>query len=577
MNLRARQIHYFLVAIFGLFFVIIASNFPAFANTAFEISSLDDFSVAQGYSSQGGRAYYVSPSGDDSDTGNSPSHAWKTTARVNHMSFAPGDQILFQGGSLFEGGLEFDVDDVGTTDSPILISSYREGRATIFSNEYDGLWAHNTSGISIIDIDFISQDKSINHGSGINFFNDLPNNIRLEHVYIERVSVAGFHESGILIGGWNHQSGYRDVTIKSVITHNNGNSGIIVYAEEANTHQNINISYVEAFDNFGIAGERNPTGNGIVLGGVDHGRIEYSLAYNNGRFNNSASGPVGIWTYDSSHITIQHNESYHNQTGGLVDGDGFDLDQNVSFSVLQYNYSHDNEGAGYLLSHGVNNSNHAHNVIRYNVSHNDGLRNSYAGIYLYGKIKDLTIYNNTVISNELIKEDSLALKIVNYGVESLSADGILVCNNHFESERSALIEVAEQQLVYPDSIRFIRNNYYSGNDPPEIRWGNQLYVNLQQWRIATGQEEFEFQSMEQNVDPQLIGTNDNFISGTQLVGEISNRQYLPASSRLIDQGVNLSELFDIDPGRYDFYGTPIPQGNQYDIGAYEWKPDFLRE
>src|SRR5690348_9223605 len=57
--------------------------------------------------------YYVSPSGNDGSSGTSSSSAWKTVAKVNAVSLRAGDQVLFQGGASFSGGLKFDSNDKG--------------------------------------------------------------------------------------------------------------------------------------------------------------------------------------------------------------------------------------------------------------------------------------------------------------------------------------------------------------------------------------------------------------------------------------------------------------------------------
>ena len=58
---------------------------------------------------------------------------------------------------------------------------------------------------------------------------------------------------------------------------------------------------------------------------------------------------VGIWTYASNRVTIRSSESYGNRTGGHADGGGFDLDGGVTNSVIEYCYSHDNDGPGFLV------------------------------------------------------------------------------------------------------------------------------------------------------------------------------------------------------------------------------------
>jgi len=73
-------------------------------------------------------------------------------------------------------------------------------------------------------------------------------------------------------------------------------------------------------------------GNGIVLGSVDGGTIERSIAYDDGWLCDSDNGgPVGIWAYNATDVTIQFNESYGNHTAGSVDSGGFDFGyQNAS-------------------------------------------------------------------------------------------------------------------------------------------------------------------------------------------------------------------------------------------------------
>ena len=71
--------------------------------------------------------YYVSPSGNDNNTGTSPQDAWQTINKVNSVTFSQGDSILFEGGETFSGQLVFD-NEAGTSTSPITVSSYGTGQ-----------------------------------------------------------------------------------------------------------------------------------------------------------------------------------------------------------------------------------------------------------------------------------------------------------------------------------------------------------------------------------------------------------------------------------------------------------------
>src|SRR5262249_41066976 len=157
--------------------------------------------------------------------------------------------------------------------------------------------------------------------------------------------------------------------ITNVVAHDNGKAGIITYGQEMFANADVYVGYSTTYGNSGVRGLDTNSGNGIVLGSVDGGTIERSQAYDNGWLCDSTNGgPVGIWAYNARGITIQYNESHHNRTASQIDGGGFDLDHNVSDSIMQYNYSHDNEGAGFLLAQPLATNDHTNNVVRYNIS-----------------------------------------------------------------------------------------------------------------------------------------------------------------------------------------------------------------
>ena len=193
--------------------------------------------------------------------------------------------------------------------------------------------------------------------------------------------------------------------------HDNGDAGINCFGawnpeDEEYAHANIYVGNCRAYRNAGIPGKESHSGNGIILAQVDGATIEHCETYENGRLNDhEGGGPVGIWTWDSNRVVIQFNESHHNRTGSSKDGGGFDLDGGVRNAIVQYNYSHDNDGAGYLLAQFEGAKAFHGNVIRYNLSENDGRRNSFGGIHLWstganGGIRNTTIYQNTVLTSK---------------------------------------------------------------------------------------------------------------------------------------------------------------------------------
>ena len=84
----------------------------------------------------GGRDFYVSPTGSDSNTGRSPFAAWKTLAKVDAAALLPGDRVHLEGGAVFTEPLAPYAGMAGTPDAPIVFDSYGDGRATVAASIY---------------------------------------------------------------------------------------------------------------------------------------------------------------------------------------------------------------------------------------------------------------------------------------------------------------------------------------------------------------------------------------------------------------------------------------------------------
>ncbi len=351
-----------------------------------------------------GTTYYVNLTGDDSDSGMSASSPWQTISRVNALDLAPGDQVLIKGGQTVAGNLRLGAEDAGTAASPVVIGSYGEGRATIRAGTGNGVSVYNAGGIEVRDLIVTGVGYTAgNRGSGVEVYTDLGGTTKLEHIRVAGVEASGFGDSGVLLGAYPEdgtKSGFKDVRITDVSAHDNADAGIQSFGYFSDSasgwaHEDVYVGHCRAYNNLGVPGKGNNSGSGVVLGDVNGATIERCISHDNGENNDhQGGGPIGIWAFESNTVTIQHNESYDNKTG-TIDGGGFDLDGGVTNSVMQYNYSHDNAGAGYLLYQFSGASPFKNNVVRYNISENDG-RTNLGGIYAGGGVTDTEIYNNTV-------------------------------------------------------------------------------------------------------------------------------------------------------------------------------------
>ena len=90
--------------------------------------------------------YYVSASGNDSNNGTSENTAWKSIAKVNSVSFKPGDRILFHCGDTFTGTIK--VNNSGTSGSAIVYGSYGTGaKPKIYGSEAITGWTKHSGNI----------------------------------------------------------------------------------------------------------------------------------------------------------------------------------------------------------------------------------------------------------------------------------------------------------------------------------------------------------------------------------------------------------------------------------------------
>jgi hypothetical protein len=512
--------------------------------------------------------YYVGSTGNDKAAGTSPETAWRTIVGVNAKRLGPGDRVLFEAGSSFVGPLELQPGESGSGDAPIVFGSYGAGKATIDGRNGTAVLVYNAGGITISDLAIVGAGAATNTGSGINFFNDLPGDTKLQFVQIGDVVVRGFGEYGIVIGGWNGSSGFEHVTVTSAVVRNNGRAGLITYGPPfqpdapAYANRDVAVSYVKAYNNLGDPDDLvHNSGSGIVLGSVRNGLVARSVAHDNGGLCRANECGVGIWTYDSSGITIQFNLSNNNQTGGKTDGDGFDLDQNTSDSIVQYNYSYDNDGAGYLLFSAPPNVGHSGNTIRYNVSQNDGRKNGFGAISGGGNIYDDAVYNNTVYH-------SAARSGRPPGALFSSAGGGVTVRNNIFYLADGLSMVSAPKLG-TKLLDFQQNDYFSPSSPFEVHWGSAVYTSLSNWRTATGQEMFGQAPTGLVVDPQLVAAGGGAsLRNPNRLGDLTAYKLQP-DTPLLGLGLDLAALFGVDTGGRDYFGVPVPSGNGPEIGASE--------
>ncbi len=513
--------------------------------------------------------YYVSSTGNDLSSGTSIANAWATISKVNSVIFLPGDALFFEGGKTFSGTILLTAAEANDPANIFAISTFGTGQATINAGSSNGFYAYNTAGFSISNLIFDGNDVSTNSGAGVLIFSDLAGDVKFSNISLSNLEIRNFGGEGVKIYTTKNLTGYQDVTMTNLSVHDVMKNGIIVFGFISQAlvgwqHKNITISNCEVYNVPGSVVNVMLEGSGIVLEGVDGGVIQNCVAHDNGQNNKFCGGPVGIWTLESNNIIIQHCESYRNHKGTGCDGAGVDLDGGVTNSLMQYNYTHDNDGAGFLMGQYSNARPWSNNTARYNISENDGVKNE-GGIGLFKgpgtAMSGAFIYNNTIyISPQVANTNPRA---VYFSVWNTGIDNAFFYNNIiFATGGVPLVNIPTGYSAF-----FSGNIYWSGGNPFSVFYQGTHYTTLDSWRAGTGNEMVGAVKTGFNGDPMLtnVGAGGTVGFGNSL-NSLNAYKINSISSPANNSAQDLLAL-GIDAGTEDFWGNLLPGGSINDIGS----------
>lgn len=515
--------------------------------------------------------YYVSPDGNDSNSGTSEAFAWKTTAKVVAADlagvFRPGDQILFESGRTFAGS-QSDVDGAGwlagilitvgggNATWPLVFGAYGEGDRPIIEtieNE-NGIFIEGVEGVRVTDLIFAGPGTGAateNFNFGVIFDASTATAPRRGFL-VENVEAYG-HVGGITAGCFYGTAYIDGLTIRDCDTHDNMIYGARTFGPDAGFDffrvRNLLIDNVRSYENPGTS-ETQPaygTSPGISIQATQGGVVKNCVTYRNGRRGAGGIASVGVETIVSDQITLQDCESYSNYTTSDTnnDGDGFDFDSGTTNSVMERCFSHDNDGIGlYAYSPAVVERAHSGNVIRYCTSMHDNQAGVNDGgslaIVAPAALSGINVHNVTLISNQASRD---VVRLSGSITSSRIANSIIKGDD------------AGQNLVNAVGNPGVdlRGNDYHGS--MKFRWNGVDYASFAAFQTATNQE-------------KISGSNVG-ITSDPLVVNVLTDPHLQAGSPMIDAGLNLSVQFGVNPGTQDAYGNTIPQGSGYDVGSHE--------
>jgi hypothetical protein len=181
-----------------------------------------------------------------------------------------------------------------------------------------------------------------------------------------------------------------------------------------------------------------------------------------------------------------------------------------------------------------------------------------AGVHLYNSNVPGSVPDRTIIRNNIIRNFTTSPSTRSWGIIAASGSGHQIYNNliyniaHLVGESGAI-------SLYVDANTEVYNNTTYGNAGWGIVVEPDAYSAIVRNNIAYG-------NLHGNIGDFGSGTytSNNLTTDPHFVNAAGGDFTLRSDSPAIDQGAYLASV------QYDQLGVPRPQGNGFDIGAYEF-------
>lgn len=480
--------------------------------------------------------YYIDNNGSDSSDGLSPSTAWKTLSKVNAATFQPGDSVLFRRGNSWTGSLV--IKSSGSAGARITFGAYGSGdKPRIIGNN------STLSAVLIQDAKYLTfENFDVSHPRAVR-----PPDISLCGIYValatngvypgiaiknnnihdvEGMPITNRHlQAGIFVRSNAAQAYFDSLLIdgnnlvrcssRGIMMGDGSNKDTAFYNKNIVIRKNV-------IDSSALEGIIVYTSKNVL---IEHNRVLNAGAYTLGMNMNIVL--AGLWGRGKDMI-IQHNEvAYTRLTNPVpytsMDSEAFDIDLGTpGYTIIQYNYSHDNEG-GFLLHMGDPGPDFTYGIVRYNISQNDGNGFDSRVFELHphpnGKVVPIHIYNNTVYNNTKI----------------------------------GVLDRAGGTGVHP-GLEFRNNIFYS----PALQFDDQANI-LYNHNLYYAGPKAASDSSALTVNPALVAPG----TGGKGINTVSGYKLLPASPATAS-----GALISNNGGR-DFFGSPVSATRLPAIGAAE--------
>ena len=465
--------------------------------------------------------YHLSPAGDDAADGTATA-PWRSIDASTAKRSAPATASCSRGAGSSLATSSSPRRATADPASPITVGSYGRGRAVIRAGRGTGVRVEDLGGVVIRDLLVVGDGLDVNEGFGVLVLHRRPDEARLECVRIEDVEARGFRWAGLYVGGvpdglpgfhagWgaalaSATSRSADARHARTSTTASTSMGREEPRRRPTTPTETSSSPIASPPTTPATRTTRRTTAATVSSWTTP--TAPSLRLRCPRQRRGQRRPDGRAGRDLDlrleRLTIQSCESYGNRTGGAADGGGFDLDGGVTNSVIQYCYSHDNDGPGFMAWNYAGAPHRlAGNVIRYNISAGDARKHRYGGISVgtsEAPVRDLLVHNNTIYTTRIPGGEPQCVRVWERAGEGLAVRQQPV--RHRRRRPGGRLRGARRRGPLRRQRLLGRRRRV-----PRPAW-RRGFNGLAAWRAATGQERWRGEDVGLHGDPRLSGLSE---------------------------------------------------------------------